>query len=388
MNSYERFLRAMELQEPDILPIFPTGICANISEKILGRVVVYRNPKLYLELCERGKIKEANEKVAQDQIDIAEKMNFDCVRDTNQLGAWFTDPAWEYMPSDAKVKKISEKEWEINGVKVLYSEDIMSLYTPTPIVPSDEDKAKELLREKIANIEVPEEEYLSIRRIAKAVKGKRFIIGVIQGTFVPFYGGFENLLVWMRTNPSLYRLWSEYYLKVNIERAKLKIEAGADAIFENDDYATNVSPMISPQLFKEFVVPNLKKLRDETHKKGAFFIKHTDGNINMILKDIVDAKIDALHSIEINAGMDIGKVKDQFGDKICLLGNIDQARTLTQPNQEKVVKDTLECIEKASYGGGHVMTTSNNLTPEVVFDSLLTWIKATRKYGLYPKLSC
>jgi len=130
-------------------------------------------------------------------------------------------------------------------------------------------------------------------------------------------------------------------------------------------------------------LPNHKKLVATVHRKGAFFIKHTDGNINLLLEDIVSTGIDGLHPLEKQAGMDIGKVKKTYGEKICVLGNVHSA--LGGPKgRHHVVQETIDCIRAAAPGGGYIMTTSNVITPDAQEENFRAWIETTRKYGKYP----
>jgi uroporphyrinogen decarboxylase len=269
----------------------------------------------------------------------------------------------------------------VNGTTLRYVPEINSIWEPTPYVPVDPDKAKEFLRSHWGDLNIPDQETVTIRRIAKELKGKRFIIGVVQGTFLEPFS--THMLPWLHRYPDLLKLWLEYYLRINMERAKVKIDAGADAMMENDDYGTTSGPMIAPRYFKEFVVPNLRKLAETVHKKGAFFIKHTDGNINLLLEDIVSTGIDGLHPLEKQAGMDIGKVKKVYGEKICVLGNVHSA--LGGPRKpDYVVQETIDCIRAAAPGGGYIMTTSNVITPDAQEENFRAWIETTRKYGRYP----
>ena len=292
------------------------------------------------------------------------------------------DPRWEYFPKDSRVVKKSDRLWEVNGSIIQYLPEINSLYQPDPYVPVDPDKARAFLKSQAGDLNIPDQETITIKEIVRRVKGKRFIIGVVQGTFLPFFCPSTHLMVWIHRYPDLFRLWSEFYLRVNIERAKAKIDAGADAVMENDDYATTTGPMISPKYFREFVVPNLKKLSEAVHNKGAFFIKHTDGNINLVLDDIISTGIDGLHPLEKQAGMDIGKVKEVYGKKICVLGNVHGALGGTRrPNY--VVKETIDCIKAAAPKGGYIMTTSNVITADAQEQNFRAWIQTTRKYGRY-----
>ncbi len=60
---------------------------------------------------------------------------------------------------------------------------------------------------------------------------------------------------------------------------------------------------------------------DVIHEEGGKVIKHSDGNLWKIIDDIVKTNIDGLNPMEPVAGMDIGEVKQKYGDRICLIGN-------------------------------------------------------------------
>jgi uroporphyrinogen decarboxylase len=82
--------------------------------------------------------------------------------------------------------------------------------------------------------------------------------------------------------------------------------------------------------------------------------------------------------------MDIGKVKEAFGNKIAVIGNIDCASLLTFGSPEDVKRATIECIKKASPGGGHILSSSNIIHKGVPPENFLTMIETAKKYGKYP----
>ncbi|MGQ9781070.1 MAG: uroporphyrinogen decarboxylase family protein [Nitrososphaeria archaeon] len=181
----------------------------------------------------------------------------------------------------------------------------------------------------------------------------------------------------------LFKLWLEYYLRTNVERSKAKIYAGADAIMENDDFTTSTGPMISPKNFREYILPNLRRLCDLVHKKGAFFVKHKDGNINLILNEIVSAHIDGLYPLEESAGMNMVKVKADYDARVCVLGNVGLSLGGIS-GSDRVIEETLQCIMEASQDGGYIMTTSNVITADAQERNFMAWLETTRKYGRYP----
>lgn len=159
---------------------------------------------------------------------------------------------------------------------------------------------------------------------------------------------------------------------------------GADIVMTGDDYADRRGPIMSPDHFREFVLPYLKEMVDLAKSKGVPFIKHTDGNIWPIIDMIVETGIDGLDPLEPIAGMDIGRVKELYGDRIAVVGNVDCGELLSRGTVEEVVEAVKETIAKASPGGGHILASSNSIHPAVKPENYKAMVEAAREFGRYP----
>jgi uroporphyrinogen decarboxylase len=82
--------------------------------------------------------------------------------------------------------------------------------------------------------------------------------------------------------------------------------------------------------------------------------------------------------------MDIGEVKDRYGDRVAVIGNVDCTEVLTHAPIEEVVDAVKETIAKASVGGGHILASSNSIHPGVKPENYRAMVEAARKYGVYP----
>jgi len=86
MNPRERFIKALSRGKPDRVPIFVFGINGVVLEKLLGRPVMQRNPKAYLEMCSKGEVEKANLLTVEDHVELVERFDLDAVREVNQVG--------------------------------------------------------------------------------------------------------------------------------------------------------------------------------------------------------------------------------------------------------------------------------------------------------------
>jgi uroporphyrinogen-III decarboxylase len=150
------------------------------------------------------------------------------------------------------------------------------------------------------------------------------------------------------------------------------------------DVAGRHGPFMHPRKFDELVFPYIRRVANAVHRRGALHVVHSDGDLMPIMDGLVDTGIDGLQSIDPSARMDIGEVKKLYGDKICLMGNIDCAWTLVHMKPEDAVRETKECIEKASPGGGHILSSSSIIHKGIPFENAMAMIETGHKYGKYP----
>ena len=115
------------------------------------------------------------------------------------------------------------------------------------------------------------------------------------------------------------------------------------------------------------------------------FIQHLDGNTDAVLPMLVDeVGIDGYHAIEPTAGMDIGRLKAEYGSRLALLGNLDCGGVLVTGTPEEVRQETRELIRAAAPGGGFVLASSNAIHDAIPMENLQAMLDAHREYGTYP----
>lgn len=161
-------------------------------------------------------------------------------------------------------------------------------------------------------------------------------------------------------------------------------KAGCDGIIMTSDYGMNSGPFLSPAAFAEFIAPYLENAVMQAHANRLKVIKHTDGNILPVIEQIIDTGVDALHSIDPMAGMDIKIIKEKYGNKICLCGNVHCAYMQTGTPEQ--IKESAEyCLTYGAPGGGYIFSTSNCVfrgMPLESYDMIHDLWKTKRKYNI------
>ncbi|MFQ5904351.1 MAG: uroporphyrinogen decarboxylase family protein, partial [Candidatus Binatia bacterium] len=155
------------------------------------------------------------------------------------------------------------------------------------------------------------------------------------------------------------------------------------AVWMADDVAYAESLMVSPKILKKYLFPWYKKIGNLCRAKNLAYLYHSDGNLWEVMEDIVDAGFNALHPIEPKA-MDIKEVKEKFGHRLCLIGNIDLGYTLTRGTPQEVEEEVRQRIRDIAPGGGYCVSSSNSITEYVPLDNFKAMMEATLKHGSYP----
>jgi len=339
MTGYERMMLALERKEPDRVPVWELIVNQPVISSLYGDIS-------YADFVEKEDLDGIT--CVEDQK--TEDLGNNTYRDEWGI-IWKVEPSGLSYPFDGPIK--SDK-------------DLDKYKPPDPDAPW---RLKTL------------EDYV------KRFKGGEAVVFLGHDAFEFSHylmGGMDKLFISYVLNPDLAKNLAEMISKYKCRVLKNAVEVGADILLTGDDYAGRKGPFVSPKHFKEFILPYLKKAVNVAKENNVPFIKHTDGNLWSIMDILIEAGIDALDPIEPIAGMDIGEVKEKYGNKICVVGNVDCSQILPFGRKEEVEKAVKETIAKASVGGGHILASSNSIHPAVNPENYRTMLNTARRWGTYP----
>lgn len=223
-----------------------------------------------------------------------------------------------------------------------------------------------------------------IEQMKKLAEGDVAIAAFIRDPFAHLWEMFtpSNFVRWLHEKPQIIKGGIEKLADFNIGLIRQLGETQVDLVISGGDYSEKHGPMAPPNFFREIVFPNLRRQVAEAHRLGVKFIKHSDGNLNLLLPDLAEI-VDGLHSLDPTASMDIGDVKSKYGEKLILIGNV-AVDSLCRKNVKEVVQETKDCLRRAARGGGYILSSSNSWFADAKLENCLAMVETARKYGNYP----
>ena len=175
------------------------------------------------------------------------------------------------------------------------------------------------------------------------------------------YVGTEKMILATFDDPTWVHEFLEILLEKKLQYAeKLKgvpldlVETGGG------DASTTV---ISPKLFREFCLPYDKLLHAALHDAGMRVVYHTCGGMMPILESIVENGCDAIETLtpkKIGGDVNLGEVKRRVGDKVCMIGGMNQFHGLQLGTPETVKRMVRRAFEEAGAGGGYILSTCDH----------------------------
>lgn len=150
----------------------------------------------------------------------------------------------------------------------------------------------------------------------------------------------------------------------------------------SDDYASAKGLLISPALFDEFFAPRYRRftamIREKTGGR-AKIVLHSCGAVFDLIDRFIEMGIDILNPVQPTAkGMDLRRLTDTFGRRICFHGGIDSQYTLSSGAPEDICRCVAEAIEVLGAHGGYILAPSHHIQFTVPAENIVALYEAGR----------
>lgn len=176
--------------------------------------------------------------------------------------------------------------------------------------------------------------------------------------------GMENLFIKMFDCPEfvleLFKRITDYYVASNRKIFNASADL-IDVMFIGNDLGAQTGALLSPELFRTFLLPSLQRLFDLGHEYGLRVQMHCCGGVAELLDDLIVAGLDAIHAVQCTCrGMELSELKTKFGSRIILNGGIDSHHILLDGTPQFVKEKTLEVLSVMSPGGNYIAGASHD----------------------------
>lgn len=242
--------------------------------------------------------------------------------------------------------------------------------------------------EEIKEVEAypwPDVKYFDFTDVIAEMKkhqDKMILGGIWSGFFQDLcnFFGMENYFVKMYTDPGVVEAATEhivdYYVAAN-DRMLSETKELSDVMFIGNDFGTQRNLMISPELFRKFVMPSLKRLIDVGKKHNKKVMVHSCGSIYQIIPDLIDAGVDILHPLQAQAYGMSAKDLAQYKQDLAFVGGIDAQSFFVNATPQQI-RDEVHRVRDILGPGLVVSPSHEELMPNLPPENILAMAEAAR----------
>ncbi len=364
LSSKERVCRAMNLEEPDLVPIYIT-VTPQLAA-LLGQELGIESYTI------------ADSPLSQNRISFHELL-VQFGNDVVGIGAC--------SPTDNPTRNLGgglmTNEWRVKYREVGYYTEMVE----HPLAGA----------EKVADVErFPFPDPLAKGRFTLAEEvterfGEQYAVcGDLECTIFEaswYLTGFEKFLMDLTLEKDYVFELMNRVQQYSIGVGKEMIRLGADIIWLGDDIGTQRGMLLSPEMWRKHFKNRMRNTIEafRSVKPDIKVAYHCCGSYFPIIPDLIEIGVDVLNALQPTArDMELSRLKDLFGHKVSFFGGMDTQEILPFGTLQEVEKEVKRVISAAAKGGGFILAGAHNIQPDVSVEKLIRIFEVARRYGRYP----
>ena len=140
-----------------------------------------------------------------------------------------------------------------------------------------------------------------------------------------------------------------------------------------EDMCYRQGPLISPALFREFMLPRYRRITEAIRAAGVDIIfVDSDGDVSELIPLWLEAGINGVFPMEQACGNDLHAYRRRYGRELLMAGGLDK-RALARGR--RAIDDELQRQLPLAAGGGYVPTLDHAIPPHVGFEDFCYYWK-------------
>jgi len=193
--------------------------------------------------------------------------------------------------------------------------------------------------------------------------------------------GWEGMFIDMMERPDwvhfLCRKFVDFY-REDYTRAAEITGGRIDLYLVISDLGSQSGPLISAEMFREFVAPYLKEMTDFIHRLSGRVLFHSCGTVWPFIPELIELGVDVLDPIQPTCPeMQPESLKRSFGDRLSYHGGIDMQNLLPSATPAQVAAEVRRYCEVLGKDGGYILGPAHLFQPDVPPQNVLAVYQAS-----------
>jgi hypothetical protein len=193
--------------------------------------------------------------------------------------------------------------------------------------------------------------------------------------------GMERVLYAQMDEPEFLEALLEVLCDWEMKRINLLLDEGIEVMvhmawYEGSDFWT-------PRNYRRMLKPRLTRMIEKVHAHGVKFRYIITKGWKPLRKDFLEMGIDCLTGVDpVQDNVVLREVKQEVGEKICLMGGVNSSVMFTQWRDEQIRQAVLDAVQSLGPGSGFILYPVDQVADNLPWQKVQVLIDQWRETSL------
>ena len=189
--------------------------------------------------------------------------------------------------------------------------------------------------------------------------------------------GMETLMMDFFDNPGFVRDLLRSIADYNIAQVAEALKYDIDAIYFGDDWGQQHGLLMGPDLWREFIYPELKRMYGVVKDAGKIVSIHSCGDVDELFDDLVGIGLNCFNPFQPEV-MDTDALMKRYRGKLAFHGGLSTQQVLPYGSVDDVIKATKHLLKMGS-DGGYIFAPAHAVEGDVPVENMVAFIDTVKK---------
>lgn len=196
--------------------------------------------------------------------------------------------------------------------------------------------------------------------------------------------GMGNLMVDFHDHPRFVHELLGTIADWNIAQLHEALNHDIDAVLFGDDWGQQRGLQMGPRLWREFLLPQLRRMYGEVRNEGKFVMIHSCGDVDEVFDDLVAAGVNCFNPFQPEV-MDVRSLLVNYRGRLAFHGGLSTQKTLPFGTVEDVRRETRMLLE-LGHDGGYILAPAHDVEGDVPLENMLAVIETVQQQPGYVEM--
>lgn len=189
--------------------------------------------------------------------------------------------------------------------------------------------------------------------------------------------GMENLMMDFYDHPDFVRELLRTIADFNIAQIRKAVSYDIDAVHFGDDWGQQHGLQMGPDLWREFIFPELKRMYAEAHKAGKYVSIHSCGDVDELFEDLISIGLNCFNPFQPEV-MEVASLLKKYRGRLAFYGGLSTQKILPYGTAEDVRNETKRLL-RLGKEGGYILAPAHAVEGDVPLENMLAFIETAQE---------